>query len=965
MTVPPAGTVTFLFTDLEGSTRLLHRLGREGYGRVLGEHHRLLREAFDRHRGHEVDTQGDAFFVAFRTASDAVSAAVAAQKALAEHTWPEGVEPRVRMGLHTGEALLDQDRYVGVAVHRAQRVSAAGHGGQVLLSNVTREMVEDELPTGVGLRDLGEQHLKDVDRPWRLYQLEIEGLPSEFPPPRAEAPPTLEGRAGAPPGLAAWLRRKPALSAAAASILAGLGVAAFVLLRPGDDGKGSRALLGDALAVIDPKSGHVTDRLAVGATPASVAVGEGGVWVLNSDDQTIAYVSPEKHEVSPFGTGATPTDLAVGEGSLWVGNGERLAGSQAVGPVATAVARVDPKTRTVRERIPLPRGSGAVSNVTEYHVAVGDKAVWAISPDYTIVRIDPSTRTVAQTIKSFPALAVAAAGREVWALGTDGTVGRIDPAKNTVGRRVRLRATALGALAVGAGAVWVTAPPDGTLWRIELSGGGQPSAIVVGEGALSVAVGEGSVWVGNPLRGTVVQVDPTGNAVRRRIELGGTPRALAVGEDAVWVAVTGTGGSVAAESASTKGALPTTICEKVFFGGGGAPDYLIASDLPLQGGVRVSTVEMSQAIEFVLRQRGFRAGRYRIGYQSCDDSVARTGLFDLDKCAANARQYAGNEKVIGVIGTFNSPCALEEVPVLNRAPGGGLAMVSPINSFVGLTRAGPGTPPGGLAQLYPTGRRNYFRVFPTDDYEGAGLALRAKQLGALRVTVLHDGDRFFSVPLVEAFRIAARRLGLNVRAVRRWDPNARGYRPLATAVERTRPDAVVLVGILDANAGQVIRDLRVVLGSRTKILGSSGLTPIALLFERAGRAAKGVYVSLLGFTPQRFPPAARRFIKEFGATQHTVEIQPTAVYAAQAAGVLLDAIGRSNGTRPSVIQELSKTRLERGLLGSFRFDRNGDTTRNSVTILRAERPGGRSTIMSFEGAAIDRVLTPPPNLVSG
>src|ERR687886_1878324 len=128
----PSGTVTLLFTDIEGSTRLLQALGGERYAAVLADHQRLLRVAFQQHGGREVDTQGDSFFVAFSRAGDAVQAAVAAQRALAAHPWPEGGAVRVRMGLHTGEPTGTGGRYVGLAVHRAARVGAAGHGGQVL-----------------------------------------------------------------------------------------------------------------------------------------------------------------------------------------------------------------------------------------------------------------------------------------------------------------------------------------------------------------------------------------------------------------------------------------------------------------------------------------------------------------------------------------------------------------------------------------------------------------------------------------------------------------------------------------------------------------------------------------------------------------------------------------------------------------------------------------------------------------
>jgi predicted ATPase/serine/threonine protein kinase/DNA-binding CsgD family transcriptional regulator len=177
----PTGTVTLLFTDIEGSTRLLQRLG-DSYAEVLAECRQVLRATFQEWNGREVDTQGDAFFIAFARATDAVLAAVDVQRALSAHPWPEGVAVRVRMGLHTGEPTLTHEGYVGLDVHRAARIMSAGHGGQVLLSHATANLVEQDLPEDVTLSDLGEHHLKDLARPRHLFQLVISGLSSGFPP---------------------------------------------------------------------------------------------------------------------------------------------------------------------------------------------------------------------------------------------------------------------------------------------------------------------------------------------------------------------------------------------------------------------------------------------------------------------------------------------------------------------------------------------------------------------------------------------------------------------------------------------------------------------------------------------------------------------------------------------------------------------------------------------------------------
>ncbi len=190
MTVDETGTatLTFLFSDVEGSTALLRTL-RDGYSAVMGEHERLLRAAWDECGGRELDADGDSFFVAFRRPRQAVDAAVAAQRALAAHSWPEGIDLRVRIGVHTGQASPAGDQYVGLAVHRAARICDAGHGGQILISETTRSLLEDEEEEldGVELRDLGPQQLKDFDRPVRIYQLAVHGLLAEFPALRTAA----------------------------------------------------------------------------------------------------------------------------------------------------------------------------------------------------------------------------------------------------------------------------------------------------------------------------------------------------------------------------------------------------------------------------------------------------------------------------------------------------------------------------------------------------------------------------------------------------------------------------------------------------------------------------------------------------------------------------------------------------------------------------------------------------------
>ena len=182
----PEGTVTFVFTDVEGSTRLLQQLG-DRYAEVARDHRRIVREALGGAGGTEIDTQGDAFFFSFARARDAARGAVDAQRALRAHAWPERAEVKVRMGLHTGEPSVGEEGYLGLDVVRAARISAAAHGGQILVSETTRALLGNELPDGVTLHDHGEAELKDIQHE-RIFELAVDGGPSSFPPPRTQTP---------------------------------------------------------------------------------------------------------------------------------------------------------------------------------------------------------------------------------------------------------------------------------------------------------------------------------------------------------------------------------------------------------------------------------------------------------------------------------------------------------------------------------------------------------------------------------------------------------------------------------------------------------------------------------------------------------------------------------------------------------------------------------------------------------
>jgi branched-chain amino acid transport system substrate-binding protein len=375
---------------------------------------------------------------------------------------------------------------------------------------------------------------------------------------------------------------------------------------------------------------------------------------------------------------------------------------------------------------------------------------------------------------------------------------------------------------------------------------------------------------------------------------------------------------------------------------------LIVGDVGLQGRDGRLGAQTSEAIQLVLEQHRYRAGRYAIGYQSCDDSTA-TG-FTPAKCKADARAYAENPRVIGEIGAPGSECSEAELPIANAAPGGPLAMVAADNTYVGLTHRGPGTAAGEPAKYYPTGIRNYVRVIAADDVQGAADALLARRRGARRVFVLDDEEAYGN-GIAADFARAARRLGMTVIGPTAWNYAAKSYDPVVAQIVHSQADAVFLGTFNSPETFRLIKDLRAALPTAV-LVAPDGFAPPADLIAGAGAAAEGMTVSVVGRPPESLPPHGRKFVNDFKrATGNTTPVA-SSIAAAQATEVLLTAIASSNGTRASVAKQLFRTHIANGILGSFSFDHNGDTTEGAVTIYRI-RNGAPS---------VYAVITPPAAL---
>jgi branched-chain amino acid transport system substrate-binding protein len=402
-------------------------------------------------------------------------------------------------------------------------------------------------------------------------------------------------------------------------------------------------------------------------------------------------------------------------------------------------------------------------------------------------------------------------------------------------------------------------------------------------------------------------------------------------------------------------ALPSSSCTGIEYKGEGDPDYLLVSDFPLQGSSRTQTTQIVGAIRYLLDQSDWKAGDHKIAYQSCDDATAQAAKWDSGKCSQNANAYAGNDKVIGVIGTFNSGCAAIEIPVLNQAANGGIGMISPANTFVCLTEGGPGCEATEPDKYYPTGNRNYTRVVPHDAYQGAAVAEFMQEQGVKSVYVLNDKEAY-GLGVATNLRNAAEHLGIKVAGFEAWDPKASSYEGLFRKIGGTDADAVFLGGLIDENGAKVIKDKVATLGPNDgdiKLFAPDGFTTQQTIDE-AGTAAAGMFMSVAGVPIDDFTGAGAEFAAAFKPSLGGKPIDPYAIYGAQAAQVMLDAIAASDGSRASVIEQLFNTKVTDGFLGSFEINENGDPAGAEGAVV------GFTIYKATDKLTTEKVISPKP-----
>ena len=376
-----------------------------------------------------------------------------------------------------------------------------------------------------------------------------------------------------------------------------------------------------------------------------------------------------------------------------------------------------------------------------------------------------------------------------------------------------------------------------------------------------------------------------------------------------------------AKSATSATPLPSSSCGPVVYKGSGSPDFIIPSDLPLQGAIRHQTVQISRAMIWALAQAGWKAGPYKIGYQSCDDSTAQTGGWDTAKCATNAHLYANNRSVIAVLGTFNSGCAKIEVPVLNRT---GLLEVSPANTNPGLTKKWD---VGEPQKYYPTGVRNYARVVATDDIQGPADAMWSQSLGFKKVYVLND-KQTYGFGVATTYRNAAKKLGIKVVGFEGWDAKASSYEALATRIKASGAQAVFLGGIVCNNGAKLMQDIKSV-DPKIQIQTPDGFSDP----NANGSVANGAYISVAGEPPKALTGAGATFISSFGKQIGTTP-NPYAAYGAQAMDVALLAVAKGGGQRAATTKSVFGLTVTNGILGNFTINSSGDTNLTPITIYK-------------------------------
>jgi len=365
---------------------------------------------------------------------------------------------------------------------------------------------------------------------------------------------------------------------------------------------------------------------------------------------------------------------------------------------------------------------------------------------------------------------------------------------------------------------------------------------------------------------------------------------------------------------------------------GGVSTVKVVSDLPLQGSDRVQTEQMVRGIEFVFEKAGNKAGDYTIEFESFDDSTAAAGKWDEAKCSENARTYAGDDKIVVVIGTYNSGCAGIEIPLLNES---GTAMISPANTYAGLTHSAPGVEPDEPDKYYPSGERNYVRVVASDDNQGKiGADFLKDDQGCTSVYILDDKE-LYGKGVADSFESSAKEIGLEVKGHDGWDKASQNYQALMSKIKASGATCMYLGGVSANNGGQLIKDKVAGVGDNdaVKLLASDGFV-LSSIFDESGGKVEGAWGTAPTKPVDKLIGQGKATMEEFAFKEgKNVEVYTT--YAMAAAQVALDAISRSDGSREDVVSKLFETNLPDTVVGEIIFNANGDIAAGVESVYKA------------------------------
>jgi branched-chain amino acid transport system substrate-binding protein len=396
-------------------------------------------------------------------------------------------------------------------------------------------------------------------------------------------------------------------------------------------------------------------------------------------------------------------------------------------------------------------------------------------------------------------------------------------------------------------------------------------------------------------------------------------------------AVTACGSSSSSSSSSSSGTSSAAS------GGGGGSTVDIYSSLPLQGASTAQTDPLVNGMKLALSQAGGKAGKYTVKFTSLDDSTAAAGKWDPGQTAANARKVAADSKAVYYIGEFNSGASEISIPILNQA---GIPMVSPANTYVGLTTSLPGSAPGEPEKYYPTGKRNYLRIVPIDSIQAAADLIAMKQAGCTKVAVANDKEAY-GAGLAKLIDLEKGFYGVTVVSDTGIDPTAPNFRSYASTIKGQGADCFMFAGIVSNGAVQLTKDVNAAL-PKAKIFGDDGDCTDSYTAQKKGGVPASI-APLIECTVATQDlaayPGGKQFLAAYKAKYGPTPPDPYAIYGYEAMKLGLDTIAKAGPSKAAVLSALFATKSRSSVLGTYGFDANGDTTLKSYGLYKVDKTG--------------------------